>query len=133
VSVSLVIVSHSRRLAEGLAELVEQVVQGRVRVAFSGGAEDGRLGTSAADIRRALDEVDAPDGVLVLMDLGSAVMSAEVALEELPQERRRRTRLVDAPVVEGAVAAGVEASLGSDLDAVVRVAEQARTLPKLGG
>jgi dihydroxyacetone kinase phosphotransfer subunit len=134
VSVGLVLVSHSARLAEGARELVEQVVQGAVPVAAVGGAEDGSLGTNALAIVSAVESLAAAGGVgavLVLMDLGSAVLSAETALEQLSEEARSRTRMVDAPFVEGAVAAGVEASLGSDADAVAAAAEAARGLPKL--
>ncbi len=130
-SVSLVLVSHSPRLAEGLADLVEQVTRGQVRIAATGGTDDGRLGTDAQAIVRALEKADSPDGVVVLMDLGSAVLSAQAALELLPEDVRTRVRLVDAPVVEGAVAAAVEASLGSDLESVVKSAEAARSLAKL--
>jgi dihydroxyacetone kinase phosphotransfer subunit len=131
VSVGLVVVSHSRRLAEGLEELLAQVAQGRVPVAVTGGAEDGSLGSDVLGIETAIESVAGPDGVVVLMDLGSAVLAAEAALELLPAEVRERVRLADAPLVEGAVAAAVEASLDADLEAVARAAEAARTVTKL--
>jgi PTS hybrid protein len=133
-TVALVLVSHSPRLAEGTRELAEQVAQGAPIVAM-GGAEDGSLGTNALAIAAAIESVAAADGVegvLVLMDLGSAVLSAETALEQLPEEVRPLARMVDAPFVEGAVAAAVEASLGSDLAAVAATAEAARGQSKLG-
>lgn len=130
-SVGLVLVSHSRQLAEGLRELAEQVGQGRVPIAVAAGAEGGALGTNAIDIAQALESLAETDGVLVLMDLGSAVLSTETALEQLDPSLRERVQMVDAPFVEGAVAATVEASLGSGLDAVRATAEAARQQGKL--
>jgi dihydroxyacetone kinase phosphotransfer subunit len=134
VSVGFVLVSHSARLAEGVRELAEQVAQGNVLVMAVGGAEDGSLGTNALAIAKAIESLsmeEGVDGVLVLMDLGSAVLSAETALEQLDEGLRDRVRMADAPFVEGAVAAAVEASLGSGLEAVLATAEAARKLGKL--
>jgi len=131
VSVGLVLVSHSARLAEGLRELVEQVAQGRVPVGVAAGAAEGALGTNALDIAAAIESLDAAEGVVVLVDLGSAVLSAETALDELAPDLRARVRMADAPFVEGAVAAAVESSVGSGLDAVLATAEAARALGKL--
>jgi phosphoenolpyruvate---glycerone phosphotransferase subunit DhaM len=134
-TVGLVLVSHSRRLAEGTRELAEQVAQGAAPIVAVGGAEDGSLGTNALAIASSIESLaatDGVDGVLVLMDLGSAVLSAETALEQLSDKLRAAVRMVDAPFVEGAVAAAVEASLGSDLPAVAATAEGARGQSKLG-
>lgn len=120
--VGLVIVSHSRLLADGLSEMVAQVAGPDVRVATAGGTDDGRLGTSAPLIEEAIRSVDSPDGVLVLLDLGSAALSLELALEALEPELRSRVIVSQAPLVEGAVLAAVQASLG---DALARVAEAA--------
>jgi dihydroxyacetone kinase phosphotransfer subunit len=130
-TVGLVLVSHSARLADGVRELAEQVAQGAVPVRAVGGASDGSLGTNALAIVEAVDSLAEADGVLVLADLGSAVMSAETALEEIDAGRRQRVRLADAPFVEGAVAAAVEASVGSELEAVLAAAESARGQGKL--
>jgi dihydroxyacetone kinase phosphotransfer subunit len=133
-SVGFVLVSHSARLAEGARELAEQVAQGAAPILAVGGAEDGSLGTNAFAIVQAIESLAAAsgvDGVLILMDLGSAVLSAETALEQLDPELRERVRMADAPFVEGAVAAAVEASLGSDLDSVLATAEAARQQGKL--
>ena len=129
--VSLVLVSHSRTLAEGLQEMVEQVAGPEVRVAVAAGTEDGRLGTSAPAITAAVRSVDDGHGVLVLIDLGSAALSAELALEDLDPGQRERVRISGAPFVEGAILAAVEATLGSDLDAVAAAAARAVDLPKL--
>lgn len=127
----MVLVSHSRRLAEGLKELLDQLAQGRVRVEAAGGTEDDSLGTDAVRIQAAVEAADQGDGVLVLMDLGSAVLSARTALELLPPDLAARTVLGEGPLVEGAVAAAVEASAGSSLEEVRRVAEEAAGYRKL--
>jgi len=134
-TVGLVLVSHSSRLAEGTRELVEQVAQGAAPIVAVGGAEDGSLGTNALAIASAIESLAAKEGVggvLVLMDLGSAVLSAETALEQLSDEVRALVRMVDAPFVEGAVAAAVEASMGLDLAGVAATVEAARGQTKLG-
>src|SRR5215470_9159016 len=117
-TVGLVIVSHSARLAAGVAELAGQMAQGKTPIAAAGGAVDDVLGTSADKILAAIQAVDGPDGVLVLLDLGSAILSTEMALEMLSEEQRGRVRLSAAPLVEGAVAAALEASLGRGLPQV---------------
>ena len=129
-SVGLVLVSHSARLAEGLRELVEQVAQGRVTVAVAAGGPEDSLGTNAVAIGEAVESL-AAGGVVVLLDLGSAVSALSTALDGLAPDVRARVRLADAPFVEGAVAAAVEASLGSDLEAVLVAAESARGQEKL--
>jgi phosphoenolpyruvate---glycerone phosphotransferase subunit DhaM len=130
-SVGLVLVSHSRLLGEGLAEMVGQLARGRVQIAVASGASDGGLGTDATAISTAIESVDGQDGVVVLADLGSAVLATESAFELLPSELRDRVQLADAPLVEGAVAAAVQASIEGDLDEVRGAAEGARDLRKL--
>ncbi len=128
-SVSLVIVSHSARLAEGVVELAGQMAQGKVAIAAAGGAIDGSPGTSMDKVLAALEQVDGPDGILVLLDLGSAVMAAEMAIEAFVAQHR--VMISPAPLVEGAVIAAVEASIGNSLEEVAEAAEAAHTLPKL--
>ncbi len=130
-TVGLVIVSHSAQLAAGVAELAGQMVQGKTPIATAGGGVDDILGTSADKILAAIQSVDGPDGVLVLLDLGSALLSAEVALEMLDDEQREHTRLSFAPLVEGAVAAAVEASVGHILVQVQQAAEKTASREQL--
>lgn len=130
-SVSLVIVSHSTRLAEGVVELAEQMAQGKVAIAAAGGTTDGTLGTSADKILDALRQVTGPDGTLLLLDLGSAVMAAEMAVEAFTHECQHAVTISSAPLVEGAVIAAVEASIGNCLQEVAEAAASAITLPKL--
>jgi dihydroxyacetone kinase DhaKLM complex PTS-EIIA-like component DhaM len=102
-----------------------------VCVSAAGGTEDGRLGTNAFAIADAIRAADKGDGVLVLIDLGSAALSTEMALEELTAEERARVRVSNAPFVEGAILAGVEASVGSGLAEVTAAASRATELRKL--
>ena len=127
--VGLVLVSHSPQIAEGTAELVRQMA-GEVEIEAVGGDAEGGFGTDPERIQGAIEDLDA-DEVLVFMDLGSAVLSAETVLEMLSSERQGQVRLVDAPFVEGAFAAGVVASAGSDVDECVEAAMEARTESKL--
>jgi PTS hybrid protein len=131
--VGLVLISHSATLVEGLRDMVAQVAGSDVPVATAGGTEDGRLGTSApsisAAIRSALDA--GADSALVLLDLGSAALSLEVALEELDDADRTRVRVSEAPLVEGAILAAVQASVGASIDEVAAAAESATTMAKL--
>ncbi|MWV49715.1 HPr family phosphocarrier protein [Rathayibacter sp. VKM Ac-2803] len=124
-SVGLVLVSHSALIARGLVELAAQMAPAVALIA-AGGTDDDGIGTSFDRISAALGEADSGDGAVVLCDLGSAIMTAETAVEFLDDEARERVRIVDAPLVEGAVAAAVAASTGAALDEVVRAAESAR-------
>jgi phosphoenolpyruvate---glycerone phosphotransferase subunit DhaM len=130
-TVGLVIVSHSARLAEGVAELAGQMAQGKVAIAVAGGTSDGALGTSVEKIVEALNQADGPDGILVLLDLGSAVMATEMAVETFVNEWHSRVVISPAPLVEGAVIAAVEASIGNSLQEVAEAAASAATLPKV--
>jgi PTS hybrid protein len=127
--VGLVLVSHSPQIAEGTAELVRQMA-GEVELVAVGGDADGGFGTDPERIKAAIENLSS-DEALVFMDLGSAVLSAETVLEMLSSEDRERVRLVDAPFVEGAFAAGVIASAGSDAEECVEAAMEARTESKL--
>ena len=128
--VGIVIVSHSALVAEGTCELAREVAPAAADIVAAGGMEDGSIGTDAARIADAICAADSGAGVAILADLGSAVMSAEMALELV--DDAVVARIADAPLVEGAIAAAVEAGCGSDLDGVVRTAEEARTTRKLG-
>ena len=130
-AVGLVIVSHSQRLAEGVAEFAGQMAaRGEVTNIAAGGTDTGELGTSMAKVQRALEAADSGDGVLALIDLGSALLTVSMAIEQLSEERRARVRLSGAPLVEGAFVAAVEASVGSDLAQVAATADDAATMDK---
>ena len=129
--VGIVIVSHSAKVAEGVKEMAEQMSQGRVPIAAAGGVDDETMGTNAERIFAALQEAYSPEGVLVLMDLGSAVMSAQMAIEMMEDEKQAHIKMSDAPLVEGAIVAAVESSLGRDLDEVNKAAEAASNMRKI--
>lgn len=130
--VGIVLVSHSAEVAVAVAELAEGLAGGgtAVPVAAAGGLPDGGLGTSAELVAAAARSVDSGGGVAVLADLGSAVLTVKALLAEAGEDREEAelpggTRLVDAPFLEGAVAAVVTASAGGDLDAVAAAASEA--------
>ncbi|MEU9338511.1 PTS fructose transporter subunit IIA [Streptomyces sp. NPDC048290] len=130
--VGIVLVSHSAEVAASVAALAKALAGGaeRVPVAAAGGTEGGELGTSAELIAAAAASVDRGAGVAVLTDLGSAVLTVKALLaegDELPPD----TRLLDAPFVEGAVAAVVTAAAGADLAAVEAAAADAYTYRKV--
>jgi phosphoenolpyruvate---glycerone phosphotransferase subunit DhaM len=125
--VGIVLVSHSPELAAGLADLAGQMAGPEVGIEPVGGGPDGRLGTDGDRVRDAIRHADRGDGVVVLGDLGSAILTIRHVLEGM----NGSVRLADAPLVEGAVAAAVVASAGLALDDVAKAAEEARGANKL--
>lgn len=125
--VGIVIVSHSKQLALGVRELAAQMVQGQVPLAVAGGVDDAEnpLGTDVMQVHQAIETVYSDAGVIVLMDMGSALLSAEMALEFLLPEQRNNIRLCEAPLVEGAVAAVVCAAAGGSIEQVLAEARGA--------
>ncbi|MEH2067456.1 MAG: phosphoenolpyruvate--protein phosphotransferase [Nostoc sp.] len=125
--VGIVIVSHSKQLALGVRELAIQMVHGEVPIAIAAGIEDPEnpLGTDAIQVSEAIAAVFCDDGVLVLMDLGSALLSAEMALEFLSAAQRQKVYLCEAPLVEGAIAAVVAAAAGRNIQQVLAEARGA--------
>lgn len=121
-SVGLVVVSHSAKIAEGVVELAGQMADG-VRILPAGGTDGDGIGTSFEKVRNGIEGAQSGDGVVILCDLGSAVLTAETALEFL--DDASAVRIAAAPVVEGAVAAAVAARTGGDLDVVLAAAERA--------
>jgi phosphoenolpyruvate---glycerone phosphotransferase subunit DhaM len=128
--IGIVLVSHSAALAEGLAEMADQIAGGEVCILAAGGGPDGTLGTRGDVIVDAIAEADSGNGVLILADLGSAILSVKAALASGDVEGTRAL-LADAPLVEGAVAAAVAASIGQDLEAARGAAEEAWSVRKL--
>jgi phosphoenolpyruvate---glycerone phosphotransferase subunit DhaM len=126
--VGIVVVSHSADLAEGLAALASQMAGPDVRIEPAGGLPDGSLGTDEDRVRAAIRAADQGSGVVILGDLGSAILTVRHVLE---RQGNGHIRLADAPIVEGAVAAAVTASANMPLDDVVRSAEGARGAGKL--
>lgn len=123
-SVGVVIVSHSPKVAEGAADMVRQMVGEEVPLAWTGGNPSGGLGTDVGQIMAAIDRAWSNAGVVVLVDLGGAETNSEMAIEMLPDDRRGKVLICNAPVVEGAVVAATEAAGGSSVDIVRQTAEE---------
>ena len=128
-TVGIVLVSHSAELAAGVAHLAAQVSGGTVTIIAAGGTDDDELGTSAAKVERGLHLAESGLGVVVLPDLGSAVLTVRAVLED--EDPATNVVMADAPFVEGAVAATVTAAAGGDIKAVAAAAEEARNARKL--
>ncbi|MFQ5774317.1 MAG: dihydroxyacetone kinase phosphoryl donor subunit DhaM [Kiloniellaceae bacterium] len=122
--VGIVIVSHSPDVARGTADMVRQMVGEEVPLAWCGGNADGGLGTDVAAIKSAIERVYGPAGVVLLVDLGGAETNSEMAIELLTEDRRGRIVICNAPIVEGAVMASVEAAGGASLEQVRATAEE---------
>ena len=128
--VNILIISHSSKIAEGTKELAEQMKQAEIEIVAIGGTAEGKLGTDADQIEKILNNMSYPDGLVVLADLGSAVMSFNLVKEWLTEERKNLIKLANAPLVEGAVLAAVEASMGKDLEEVLATIEKKSIINK---
>ncbi len=124
--VGIVLVSHSKKLAEGAKEFATQMAP-NAKVAAAGGLDDGTFGTSFDRIQHGIESVDDGDGVIVIMDLGSSVMTTEMVIESL---EGRKIKMVDCPFIEGAVSAIVTAACGEDIETVKKAAEDSRNSKK---
>ena len=127
--VGIVIVSHSVKVAEGIYDLAMEMASENEHIIAAGGMESGAIGTDAFRIMSAIEAADTGDGVAVLADLGSGIMSAEMAIEMLGDIIN--VRIADAPVLEGAISAAVTSTSGASLDEVIAAAEEARNTSKL--
>jgi dihydroxyacetone kinase phosphotransfer subunit len=127
--VGIVIVSHSAKIAEGVKELALEMTENYDKLICAGGLESGEIGTDAVRIMEAIQTADSGDGVVILADIGSSIISAETAIDLLEEEID--VRIADAPIVEGAIVAAVEASIGSDIDTVINAAKQMKVFNKV--
>jgi len=123
-NVGIVIVSHSADIARGTVDMVRQMVGDNVPLAWCGGNPEGGLGTNVEAILKAIDLAWSEVGVAILVDLGGAETNSEMAIELLPDDRRNKVVVCNAPIVEGAILAATEASGGASLDDVRRTAEE---------
>ena len=124
--VGIVIVSHSQKLAEGVVEISRMMAE-MAPLAAAGGLEDGSFGTSYDKICAAIEAVYSSDGVIVLMDMGSAIMTTEMVLEDLDNPN---VKMIDCPLVEGAVLAAVDSAGGRSLEEISKRTAQIRTAKK---
>ncbi len=130
--VGIVIVSHSWKISEGVCDLAREMAQDFENLISAGGLDDGSIGTDAQRIADAVVEADSGEGVVILADIGSSIMSSETAIELLEDEGREINAVIaDAPIVEGAICAVVEAANGGTVDSVLRAAEESKDTSKL--
>ena len=129
--ISIILVSHSQKLAEGLHDLLQQMSGGRLVITAAGGMENGELGTSFEKVFSALEAANQLDGALVFVDLGSAELTTRLAIEMLSPEQQAKIRISPAPLVEGSLAAAAAAGGGQDLDSVYLAALDVLEHPKL--
>src|SRR5699024_7739735 len=118
-NVGIVLISHSAKVVEGIKDVINQVND--TAIALAGGTDDGEIGTSIEKVQTAIDSVSHDKGVLLVYDLGSAKMNAELAIEMGALEK---VKILEAPILEGAYVAAVEAGMGQDLDEVVKAVEK---------
>ena len=131
--VGIVIVSHIVSIAEGVRDMAKKVVPNELKIIAAGGTADGSFGTDSAKICRAIEEADdGQNGVIIITDVGSSIISAGLAIEGLSMQLHQRVKIADAPIVEGAIAAASEAAKGSDLMTVLNVTETAKSVSKRG-
>ncbi|MFW6001465.1 MAG: dihydroxyacetone kinase phosphoryl donor subunit DhaM [Halanaerobium sp.] len=128
--VSILIVSHSQEIAQGTKELAEQMKQGDIQIKAVGGTQEGDIGTDPDAIEAAVNELDKSDGLIILADLGSAVMSVNMVLDWLDDEIKEKIVLADAPIVEGAVISAIESSMGNSLEDILTSIESAEIIKK---
>ena len=122
----VVLVSHSEYIAKGLKELVDEMNDGSVQVVAAGGAD----GTSAIKIQGAIESVEDCDHILIYADLGSSILSAETAIDLIDEDLAEKVQLVDAPIVEGALAGVVQGTISDDVADVIKASEDARNVHK---
>ncbi|MDP8079271.1 dihydroxyacetone kinase phosphoryl donor subunit DhaM [Phocoenobacter skyensis] len=125
--ISFVIVSHSQKLAEGVVELASQVKAETCKIVAAAGVNnpENPIGTDAIKIMQAVEEVFSPDGTIIFVDLGSAILSAETALDLLSSTMAKKVKICYAPLVEGTLSAVVAASAGDSMEAVLAEANSA--------
>lgn len=117
VVVGIVIVSHSFNLAMDIKELSKQIAS-NAKVAVAGGTEDGRFGTDVKRIIDAIDEVYSDDGVIVIFDMGSAYISAQMAVDCIDDCKKDKVTIVDTAFMEGSLTAAIEAGIGKNIDEI---------------
>jgi phosphoenolpyruvate---glycerone phosphotransferase subunit DhaM len=128
--IGFILVSHSDKLAEGIKEIAEQINGGQANIKAVGGVGDGRIGTNPIRIQEAIEELYDGDNILIFGDLGSSIMSAQMAIDMVSEDIREKTILVDAPLVEGAVAAIIQSFITQNVKDILVAAEEAKTTNK---
>ena len=129
--IGILVVSHSAKLAEGIVELAEQMNHGQTIILPAGGLESNEIGTNPLYIKQRLEELAACRHILVFVDLGSAILSTDSALELVDAPLKNKVTLVDAPIVEATVAAVIQAGISDDVAEIIHTAIAAKELQKL--
>ena len=130
--VGIVIVSHSNKISEGVVDMCREMAGKEQKIISAGGLDDYSLGTDAVKIANAIENADSGDGVLVFADLGSAILSTEMAIDILKDSSKDiRVEIADAPIVEGAIAGSIEAYIGGNLESCLTKAEEVKNFSKL--
>lgn len=119
-TVGLVLISHSPKIVEGVKDIISQVVQ-NVSIELAGGTDDGEIGTSIEKIQAAIERANGEKGVLLIYDIGSAKMNAEMAIE---MSEADTIQIAEVPIVEGAYVAAVESGMNKSLDEVKAAVEK---------
>ncbi len=127
----IVIVSHSSKIAEGVVDLCYEMVGDNIKIIAAGGTNDGRIGTDPIKIKKAIEKAYGGDGVVILADIGSSFMNADIAKELLEEEIREKTIVLDTPIVEGSIGVAVQASVSNDINKILELAEEARITKKI--
>lgn len=120
--VSIILVSHSRKITDGLKEMIEEMVDstGDVKIFSAGGTEDGRLGTDSVAIYNIIKQSSQHNNILIFADIGSAILSTETAIDLIEDEElKSKVTLVDAPLVEGAFVASIQAMVDKDVEGIL--------------
>lgn len=117
--VGMVIISHSKKIAEGVRELALQMAP-EVSISAAGGTKDGSIGTDIDIILEGINKAYSDEGVVILFDLGSALMNAEMALEFLPEDKKDKVKIIDTALVEGAISGAVEISMDKSLKEIIK-------------
>lgn len=128
--IGFILVSHSDKLVEGLKEIAEQINGKESNIKAIGGTSDGRIGTNPIEIYEALEEMYDGNNILIFGDLGSSIMSAQMAIDMVSDEIRGKTILVDAPLVEGSIASIIQASITENIDDIISAAMETKTINK---
>ena len=126
--IGLILVSHSKKISDGIKELIMEMTKDEVPIISAGGTTDGRLGTSADLIIEAINELSSCNNILIFTDLGSSIMSSEIAIDLVDDDLKAKCILVDAPIVEGAFVAGVQSMVSDDVDAVIEEVKLTKTV-----
>lgn len=129
--IGLVIVSHSSKISEGVVDLCYEMAGEDLKIISAGGTSDGRIGTDPMLIKESIEKTYDGDGVVILADIGSSIMSSELAIEMLEEEIKEKTIILDAPIVEGSIAVSVQASISNDMEEIKKAAEEARNTRKI--